>query len=765
MTSPPPPQQPESPNPPPAQTPAPKTLLGAITQAVRTVQAKVDFSKLQLKPNARVPELWVQDADAPQAEVYPLLGERYLLGRSSKSCDIVVRNPVVSQVHLSLTRDQRRRNSPFIIRDENSTNGIYRGKRRLSKLPLKHGDLLTLGPPELAAAVKIQYHNPPPWYVKTARYGLYGFTGLTALTALWIGVEWQRFAVRPLPASVQGPVVVYSRDGETPLRATETRAHLELKRLSDYSPYLSRAVIASEDSRYYWHLGVDPIGTFRALVTNVRGGEIREGGSTVTQQLARSIFRDYVGTEDSTGRKLREAVVAMKLETFYSKDDLMLTYLNRVYLGNGNYGFEDAAQFYFGKSAKDLNLSEAATLVGILPAPNAFNPVRDYQTAVEFRDRVLNRMVVLGMASTDDAQRARRSRIEINPAAIKELESTRAPYFYGEVFSEIDRLLGKQLAQEGNFIVESTVDLGIQAEAEAALQNAVATTGVATGFSQGAVVTLDSRDGSVLAMVGGVDFRQSQFNRATQAFRQPGSTFKTFAYVTAIEQGISPSKTYDCSPLDWQGQRFEGCHAGSGSLDMYSALAQSENVVALRIAEEVGLEAVVKTAQKMGITTKLEAVPGLILGQNEVTLIELTGAYSILANQGIRNRPHTINRILDSSDCQNFDDYHTCRVIYDSQKDAETNQPILSAEVAATMTSLLQGVVQSGTGRSAALGLGEAGKTGTTNDSVDLWFVGYIPGQALTTGIWFGNDDNSPTSGSSGDAAQLWGDYMRRIVR
>ena len=765
MTSPPPPQQPESPNPPPAQAPAPKTLLGAITQAVRTVQAKVDFSKLQLKPNARVPELWVQDADALQAEVYPLLGERYLLGRSSKSCDIVVRNPVVSQVHLSLTRDQRRRNSPFIIRDENSTNGIYRGKRRLSKLPLKHGDLLTLGPPELAAAVKIQYHNPPPWYVKTARYGLYGFTGLTALTALWIGVEWQRFAVRPLPASVQGPVVVYSRDGETPLRATETRAHLELKRLSDYSPYLSRAVIASEDSRYYWHLGVDPIGTFRALVTNVRGGEIREGGSTVTQQLARSIFRDYVGTEDSAGRKLREAVVAMKLETFYSKDDLMLTYLNRVYLGNGNYGFEDAAQFYFGKSAKDLNLSEAATLVGILPAPNAFNPVRDYQTAVEFRDRVLNRMVVLGMASTDDAQRARRSRIEINPAAIKELESTRAPYFYGEVFSEIDRLLGKQLAQEGNFIVESTVDLGIQAEAEAALQNAVATTGVATGFSQGAVVTLDSRDGSVLAMVGGVDFRQSQFNRATQAFRQPGSTFKTFAYVTAIEQGISSSKTYDCSPLDWQGQRFEGCHAGSGSLDMYSALAQSENVVALRIAEEVGLDAVVKTAQKMGITTKLEAVPGLILGQNEVTLIELTGAYSILANQGIRNRPHTINRILDSSDCQNFDDYHTCRVIYDSQKDAETNQPILSAEVAATMTSLLQGVVQSGTGRSAALGLGEAGKTGTTNDSVDLWFVGYIPGQALTTGIWFGNDDNSPTSGSSGDAAQLWGDYMRRIVR
>lgn len=763
MTSPPPPQKPEPQSL--AQPPAPKTLLGAITQAVRTVQAKVDFSQLQLKPNARVPELWVQDAEATQADIYPLLGERYLLGRSSKSCDIVIRNPVVSQVHLSLTRDQRRRNAPFIIRDENSTNGIYRGKRRLNKLPLKHGDRLTLGPPELAAAVKIQYHNPPPWYVKTARYGLYGFTGLTALTALWVSVEWQRFAVRPLPASVQGPVVVYSRDGETPLRPTQTRAHLELKQLSDYSPYLPKAVIASEDSRYYWHLGVDPIGIFRALVTNVKGGEIREGGSTVTQQLARSIFREYVGTADSAGRKLREAVVALKLETFYSKDALMLTYLNRVYLGNGNYGFEDAAQFYFGKSGKDLDLSESATLIGILPAPNAFNPVRDYQTAVEFRDRVLNRMVVLGMVSADEAQRARRSRIEINPEAIKELSSTRAPYFYGEVFSEIERLLGEQLSQEGNFVVESTLDLGIQAEAEASLQNAVATTGAARGFSQGAVITLDSQNGAVLAMVGGVDFGQSQFNRATQAYRQPGSTFKAFAYTAAIEQGISPGTAYSCAPLDWQGQSFEGCRSGAGSLDMYSGLAQSENVVALRIAEAVGLDSVVRTAQKMGITAKLEPVPGMILGQNEVTLMELTGAYSVLANQGVRNRPHTINRILDSSDCENFDDHRTCRVIYDAQRDAEINQAALSPDVASTMTSLLQGVMQSGTGQAGALGLGEAGKTGTTNDYVDLWFVGYVPSQALTTGIWFGNDDNSPTSGSSGDAAQLWGDYMRRIVR
>jgi penicillin-binding protein 1A len=768
MSSPRTPNQPPnpSPNPPPNPPPdPPKTILGAITQAVRTVQARVDFSKLALKPNARVPELWIQDADASQAEVYPLLGERYLLGRSSKSCDIVVRNPVVSQVHLSLTRDKRQGNSPFVLKDENSTNGIYRGKRRLTKLRLHHGDILTLGPPELAAAVRVQYNDPPPWYVRTVRYGLYGFTGLTTLTALWIGVEWQKFSVRPLPASVQGPVAVYAREGETPLRSIETRAHLELKRLSDFSPYLPKAVIASEDSRYYWHLGVDPLGVLRALVTNVRGGEIREGGSTVTQQLARSIFRDYVGTEDSAGRKLREAVVALKLEAFYSKDFLMQTYLNRVYLGSGNYGFEDAARFYFGKSAKDLNLSEAATLVGILPAPNSFNPVRDYEAAVQLRDRVLYRMAAQGTVSQEEAQRARRSRIEINPAAIKELESTIAPYFYGEVFSELEALLGDQLAQEGNFIVESSLDPQMQAKAEASLKNSVETTGAASNFSQGALVTLDASTGEVLAMVGGVDFQQSQFNRATQALRQPGSTFKIFAYTTAIEQGIPPGTSYSCAPLDWQGQSFEGCRSGGGSLDMYSGLARSENVVALRIGQQVGIDNIIQTARRMGITSELKPAPGLILGQSEVNLLELTGAYGVLANQGVRNRPHTINRILDSSDCKNINDRNTCRVIYDYKQNAEEGVSVLQPGVADTMTTLLQGVVQSGTGRNAFLGLGEAGKTGTNNNNMDLWFVGYVPSQALVTGIWFGNDDNTPTNGTSGAAAQLWGDYMKQITR
>ena len=758
---------PQPPTPPSNQPPnqPPRTFLGAITQAVRTVQAKVNFSQLVLKPNAKVPELWVQDADAEKAEIYPLLGEHYLLGRSSKSCDIVVRNPVVSQVHISLTRDKRQGNSSFVLKDEKSTNGVYRGKQRLAKLALRHGDVLTLGPPELAAAVRIQFNNPPPWYIKTLRYGLYGFTGLTAMTALYIGYEWQKFSVRPLPVSVQGPVVVYSGDGVTPLRPIENRTHGEKKQVSEYSSYLPKAVIASEDIRYNWHFGVDPLGILRALVTNLREGEIREGGSTITQQLARSIFRDYVGTDDSSGRKLREAIAALKLETVYSKDFLMLTYLNRVYLGNSLYGFEDASQFYFGKSAKELTLSEAATLVGILPAPNRFNPVQDYGAAIQYRDRVINNMAQEGSISLEEAQRARRSRIDINPAAVQELQSTIAPYFYSNIFIELETLLGSQLAQEGNFIVESSLDAKTQAQAEISLRNGVNTLGGSGGFSQGAVVTLNASTGAVLAMVGGVDYKESQFNRATQAFRQPGSTFKVFAYTTALEQGISPNTAYSCAPLDWGGITFAGCRSGSGSLDMYSGIAASENAIALRIAKEVGLGNVEQTARRMGITAKLNPVPGMILGQSEVTPLELTSAFGVLANQGVRNPAHTINRILDGSDCTNNSDRNTCRLIYDYTKDAKANVATLDPQVAGTMTSLLQGVVESGTGRAAALGLGEAGKTGTTNDNVDLWFVGYIPSQTLVTGIWLGNDDNTPTSGGSGDAARIWGDYMGKIVR
>ena len=747
---------------------APKTFLGSITQAFHTVQANIDFAKIPLKPNARVPKLVVEGASNHKTEEYPLVGEHYILGRSSKNCDIVVRSPIVSQTHLSLTRDRNRPGNPFVLKDQGSTNGIYRKKKRLSKFPLRHGDILTLGPEELADAVTVRYIDPPPWYVLALRYGILSASGLTGLLVFWIvGLQWPKISINPLPESVQGPVLVTAEEGgsSVPLNELPNIAHRENKRLQEYSEYLPAALVASEDSRFYWHPGVDPVGILRALKANVEQGSIREGASTLTQQLARNTFRDYVGTEDNASRKIREAVVALKIETFYSKDAIMLLYLNRVYLGNNLYGFEDASQFYFGKSAGDLTINEAATLVGILPAPNAFNPVQDYDAAIDYRNRVIERMVASGSISADAGRQARRSRIEISPKAREQLKSARAPYFYSYIFDELDERLGTSLAREGNFIVETSLNLRSQEIAEASLRDAVNNEGPQFGYSQGSIVTLNTQSGEIEALVGGADYAESQFNRATQAYRQPGSTFKVFAYAAALEQGISPSETFSCEPLTWDGVNFSGCGSGSGALDMYAGLARSENPVALRIAQAAGLGSVISLAERMGISSELAAAPGLILGQSEVIPLEMTGAFASIANEGVWNRPHGIRRVLDSSDCTDFNDRSTCRVVYDFTDSADSNQPVLDPYVANTMVSMMQGAVQGGTGRSAYLGLGEAGKTGTTNDGVDIWFIGFVPRSAVVTSVWLGNDDNTPTYNTSDKAARVWNSYMSRVLQ
>ena len=747
----------------------PQTLLGQVTQALNTIQARVDFSKLALKPNAKVPELLVHDAGTNQSEEYPLLGDRYILGRSSKSCDIVVRNQVVSQIHLSLSRDSTQNTSVFTIKDENSTNGIYLGKRRINALELRHGDVITLGPPELAASVRLEYIDPPAWYVKTATWTAYGVGGITALVALAIGVEWMKFSVRPLPTATKAPIVVYAGDGSTPLREPRNIAHTDLKKLSDFGPYLASAVVASEDSRYYWHFGVDPLGVLRAVLINNRSGDIQQGASTVTQQVARSLFREYVGSQDSLGRKVKEAVVSLKLETFYSKDDILLTYLNRVFLGADTSGFEDAAKYYFYKSAKELTLAEAATLVAILPAPNAFDFCGSGPRklgAANYRNRVIKRLLDMGKITQEEANRARRSTVQVSPKVCERQAKTIAPYFYDYVFQELTSRLGPAAAREGNYIIETKLDPAIQAKAETELKNSISKNGSNFGFKQGGMVTLDSKTGSIVAMVGGADYRKSQFNRTVQAQRQPGSTFKIFAYTAAMEKGISPYTSYSCSPLTWQGFTYKPCRSGAGgSLDIATGLALSENPIALRVAKEIGLNKVVDMAQRLGIKSELEAVPGLILGQSVVNVLEMTGAFGAIGNRGVWNPPHAISRILDSSDCKDLKDLQTCRVIYSFDQNLDANKQVIKKAVANQMTTLMRGVITSGTGRSAAIGLGEAGKTGTTNNNVDLWFIGFIPSRQLVTGIWLGNDNNSPTSGSSAQAAQLWGNYMGKITK
>jgi len=730
-----------------------------VTQVWHNLQSQLSIPTL--KPNAKVQGIHVKNGQEKHTSFYPLLGDRYIIGRSTKSCDIVIRSAIISQTHCVIERDS---NNPgqFIIKDLNSTNGVYYGNQRYQSITLNHNDIITLGPPELADVIEIRFDKCPPKWLTFARYGLItSGVGLLLIMA-WIGFEWTKYDVYPIPDHVGGSTVMYAEDGKTLLSPRIDSPHRELENLTEFSPYLPKALMASEDSRYYWHFGVDPLGILRAILIN-KQGEVKQGASTITQQLARSLY-PAVGRDNNLQRKLREMMVAFKLETVYSKDEIIKTYLNRVYLGVNLYGFEDAAKFYFDKSAKDLNIAQAATLVGILPAPNAYNPVQDYDTAIQFRNRVIERMLNAGMITKDEASEARRSRIEISPKAQETLSNILAPYYYSHVFQEMNRLLGDNLTQEGDFVIETALNPKIQAIAEESLKNHLNTNGKQNKFSQAAMATIKDKNGEIVALVGGKDYKESQFNRASQAKRQPGSTFKVFAYTAALESGISAHKSYSCASLRWQGFTYRACDHSGGATNMYQGLALSENAIALRVAKDVGLNKVVETAKKMGIKSELNAVPGLILGQSEVNVLEMTGAYTAFANQGIWSRPHAIKVIRDGRDCEDFQNHKTCREIYRFNENKDEQKQVIKPTTASTMNKMLHQVITAGTGKGAYVGKDEAGKTGTTNKGVDLWFIGYVVKDNLVTGIWLGNDNNSPTNSSSGQAAILWGDYMKKIL-
>jgi len=720
-------------------------------------------SKVLIKKGSRVAKIRIQDRGRASRRVFPLLGEQYAIGRSSR-CDIQLSNPLASQVHCVLYRDPENPNH-FLIRDKGSSNGIYLERRRLKNYRLHHGDVITFGPPELVDVPQLVYLNPPSFWVKGLRLILATSLAVLLMASAAIAWQWNQFPVKPLPSGVTGPVKIYADDGRTEINPIEQDIHREFDNLADFSPYLPQAVIASEDSRFYWHFGVDPYGLGRAVYITFYKKGAKQGASTLTQQLARSLFTE-VGRENTAGRKLREMLVALKLEAVYSKDDILKAYLNRVYLGAGNFGFEDAAQFYFAKSARDLDVSEAATLVAMLPAPNLYNPVEDYKTSVQLRNRVIERMAMLGMIDEQEANRARRSRIQVSPRATQSLSYRQAPYFYNYIFGELNRLLGEEVANEGNFLVETSLNLKMQAVAEKSLQTFLSQSGNQYNFSQGAVVTLDSRTGEILTMVGGKDFKESQFNRVSQAQRQPGSTFKLFPYVAAIAKGIDASQGFSCDPLNWGGKTYKACERSgeAPAISLAEGFIQSENVVALRIAQDVGLDRIVAVAKDFGVTSPLNKTPGLVLGESETRVLDMTGAYGAIANQGLWIQPHGIIHIRDAGDCSDQDQLNTCRDVYQADKNAILQKQVVSPAIAATMTRLLQGVVDHGTGTNAQVGYGAAGKTGTTDKAVDLWFIGFVPQKHLVTGVWLGNDDSRPTTGSSGLAASLWGQYMRQVV-
>jgi membrane peptidoglycan carboxypeptidase len=364
------------------------------------------------------------------------------------------------------------------------------------------------------------------------------------------------------------------------------------------------------------------------------------------------------------------------------------------------------------------------------------------------------------MISDAEAQDARRSILRLNESAKTKLQGSVAPYYYSYVFEELQALLGDNFAREGNLIVETYLDTKMQKAADLSLQEAVRLDGANAGFSQGAIVTVNPENGALLTMTGGIDYKSSQFNRASQALRQPGSTFKLFSYAAALKQGISPYASFSCAPM----AGLAGCRGGGGAIDMYRGFAQSENVVAVRIAESAGLDNVVQIAKDLGITAKLDATGNMVLGGNEVKILEMAGAYAAVVNNGKLIKPHAIKRILDTNRCENPRDRQTCRVVFDARQDIQPVQK-LSPDIASTMMEMMRSVVTNGTGRGAAIAQAQAvGKTGTTDEGRDLWFIGAVPSRNLVTAVWLGNDEGV-TNGSSADAARVWGDYMGRVVR
>ena len=512
--------------------------------------------------------------------------------------------------------------------------------------------------------------------------------------------------------------------------------------LTDLPKHLPAAVVAVEDRRFYDHFGIDLRGLARAMLTNIQAKDVVQGGSTITQQVAKNLF---LTPERTITRKLREMMLALWLERNFTKDEILTIYLNRVYLGAGTYGVEAASQRYFGRSAKDVGIYQSAVLAGLLKAPSRYNPTNNTDLAKQRAEIVLKTMVETGALSETQAKGARQNATLILKNAAATKNTLRARFFSDWVLSQIESFVG---TVDRDLVVRTTLRAPIQAAAEAALARQLEISGLAQNIGEGAVLSL-SPDGAVRAMVGGRDYADSQFNRVTQALRQPGSAFKPFVYLAALDAGYAPDDLVTDGPINiagWKPQNFSGKYLGPVSVQ--DALAESINTVAVRLAQATGPTAVVTTAQRLGITSDMKPELSLALGSAEVTLLELTAAYAPLANGGLAILPYAITAITDRDGV----------VLYQRQGD-ELGRVIAPGRVA-TMNRMMRGVIEHGTGTAATFGFPAAGKTGTSSDFRDAWFVGYSA--ELVTGVWVGNDDGGFMKAVTGGGvpARVWHDVM-----
>ncbi len=612
--------------------------------------------------------------------------------------------------------------------------------------------------------------KPPLWRRRWFRRVLIGIGGLTLLGLLVLGVA-ALWAFTILPRSLPS---VSALETLQPIQGTKiyddndeaiTELHVErriLVPLAQIPQSLRDAILATEDRRFYSHWGIDPIGVARAVVQNYRRGRIVEGGSTITQQLTKVLF---LTPDKSLERKLREAVLAMELERRYSKDRILEMYLNQVYFGSGSYGVEAAARTYFGKSVSELTVRESALLAGLPRAPTNYSPFERPEAAKRRREVVLRRMVDFGTIKDEEAKRLAKTDLGLIPP---ERRRTTGQYFIDYVQQTLEAKYGPDLVLKGGLNVYTTLNPTMQLTAEQSLREGLKALQGRTGSPQGrpgetpegAVVTVEPQTGYVKAMVGGSDFFRSEFNRAVQAKRQPGSAFKPFIYIAALEAGFTPASQIEDSPVSfavgkngqvWKPENYDRKFRGATTLQQ--AIEESVNVVTVKLQERIGLAKTIQVARRLGITSPLDVNLSLALGTSDVSLLEITSAYGTLANQGVWMPPVTIRYVTDAQG----------KLL---EEHVPEGREALAPETAYVITQMLRGVVERGTGQ-AAKGLGRpvAAKTGTTNDYSNAWFVGFTP--RLATGVWVGYDrPRSLGKDETGSrvAVPIWVTYMGKVL-
>jgi penicillin-binding protein 1A len=552
---------------------------------------------------------------------------------------------------------------------------------------------------------------------------------------------------------------IYSADGV--LLAELYRDKRDPVSLDRIPAYLREALIATEDRQFYRHIGVDVKGIARALLRDLVAGEFVEGASTITQQLAKTLF---LTPEKTISRKLKEAVLALQLERRYTKDEILTLYLNQIYLGSGAYGVQSAARIFFAKPVNELNLAECALIAAMPKAPSVFSPLANPELAITRRNIVLRQMLSVGAISREQHDQA----IQTPYVAVERKKASGAPYFIDHVKKILEAEIGPDRLYRAGLTVRTTLSHQLQEHAEAALEEGLSQLAsrrkahrISGPDPQGALVAIDIRTGGILAMIGGTDYQQTVFNRATGARRQPGSAFKPIVYATAIEQGFHQGMRLLDAPIAfpgpqkgdvWRPENFSNTY--QGDMTLRRALVLSQNIPAVRLIEKLGPASVAAFARELGIQSALSPYLSLALGTSEVTVTELTAAYAVFANAGTGTRPWAVIEVMDAAG----------QTIW---KPAAEKWIAMSRQGAAIMTNMLEGVIQEGTGnRAASLGHPLAGKTGTTNDCRDAWFVGFSP--SIAAGVWVGCDNAAslgPLETGSRAALPIWIDFMDAALK